>query len=152
METTRQSANGRPAASRIPPISKLTRRSRITNGKQLFAALRNGNTAWARRVHDLMSMLASDIAPERDLSEAKKMLIRRCAFIAIQMEAMEQQWAEHDGIASEKSLMSYQRLAGALRRLLQTLGLERRAKNVGPTLGELLRQPRPTESGDVIDG
>ena len=42
--------------------------------------------------------------------------------------------------ASEKSLITYQRTASALRRILKELGLQRRAKVVGPSLGELLHQ------------
>jgi hypothetical protein len=53
------------------------------------------------------------------------------------------------GEASPDDLHLYQRMANTLRRSLEAVGLERRAKNVGPTLGELLahdiRQQRAQE-------
>jgi hypothetical protein len=60
--------------------------------------------------------------------------------LTLQLEMMESRWNENDGEASAKQLDTYQRTANTLRRLLMTLGLQRRAKDVGPTFGDILRE------------
>jgi hypothetical protein len=40
----------------------------------------------------------------------------------------------------EIDLDAYARVAGHLRRMFETLGVERRAKDVTPSLGQILRQ------------
>jgi hypothetical protein len=44
------------------------------------------------------------------------------------------------GEASPDEIDLYARVAGNLRRLLEAVGLQRRARDVGPTLGDLLRE------------
>jgi hypothetical protein len=43
------------------------------------------------------------------------------------------------------SMRSYARVADHLRRLFGTLGLERKPKDIGPTLGELIRADQAAE-------
>jgi hypothetical protein len=43
------------------------------------------------------------------------------------------------GQARERDLDLYQRMTNTLRRSLEAIGLQRRAKDCGPTLGDLLR-------------
>ena len=45
--------------------------------------------------------------------------------------------------ADPETLDLYGRTAGNLRRLLEAVGLRRRAKDVGPTLSDILRGPPP---------
>jgi hypothetical protein len=54
------------------------------------------------------------------------------------------------GEAEGQSLERYQRVANTLRRLLESLGLQRRAKDITPTLREYLhaRVVEPTGSPD----
>ena len=47
------------------------------------------------------------------------------------------------GEADPETLDLYGRTAGNLRRLLEAVGLRRRAKDVGPTLSDILRGPPP---------
>jgi hypothetical protein len=111
----------------------------VTNGKRLFLALRDGNSLVSRRLRDLISIHTSDLGGPDVCSESEKMLIRRAAMLTLQMELMEQRWAEkNDGEASEKSLIAYQRTASALRRILESLGLKRRPRDVTPSLDEYL--------------
>jgi hypothetical protein len=80
-------------------------RSRITNGKQLL--MHGHGTAWARRCRDLIALHRSDI-PEP--SAAVDSLIRRIAMHEVQLEQLEQRFANtHEaGVikASEKHALT----------------------------------------------
>ena len=80
-----------------------------------------------RRLKDLCADFYSDYQPE---SAAERSLIRRAAMLTLQCELMEARWNATDGEAPAKALDAYQRTTGALRRTLESLGLERRPKSV----------------------
>jgi hypothetical protein len=86
----------------------------------------NGRSPWARRWKDLCELHARDISPSGGihLSEAQKSLIRRTATIEIELEAVEGRLSE----GKAQDLAVYATAAAHLRRLLETLGVERRAK------------------------
>jgi hypothetical protein len=92
-----------------------------------------------RRFRDLIGMHTSDLGGEDACSAAELSIVRRAALLTLELEVLESKF-EEDGRASTKQLDSYQRAANSLRRLLQTLGLQRRAKDVTPTLGQILRE------------
>jgi hypothetical protein len=124
----------------------ITQRSRVSNHKQLFlgADRPHENSPWSRRLKDLMSDHLQDLGGLDAVTVAEKMLVRRAAMLAVQCEMMEQQWAANDGVAtSEKSLICYQRVTGALRRCLRDLGLKRRAKEVKTLSLDAIMQERP---------
>ena len=60
----------------------------------------------------------------------------------VELERLELVFAE-DG-ASKTYLDTYSRLTGTLRRILRDLGLERRARDVTPTLDQYLRAKAET--------
>jgi hypothetical protein len=113
----------------------------------------DGRSAWARRLRDLIELHGTDLGGLDELSEAQRALIRRASALTVELEHLEMQFATRDATADELDL--YSRLSNTLRRLHETLGLERRPKDVKPTLSEYLRQregeradPRPIE-GDA---
>ena len=114
-------------------------RSSITNGSSLFVGV-DERSAYCRRYRDVLAAHTSDLGGSDACSEAERSLIRRATTLTIALERLETKFAEHDGEASATDLMLYQRVSSALRRILQTTGLHRRAKTVGPTLGELLQR------------
>lgn len=73
------------------------------------------------------------------MSSAEMILVRRSATLTLQLEMMEQRWAQNEGEAGPKSLMLYQRGTNTLRRVLEALGLRRRPKDV-TSLGQILRE------------
>jgi hypothetical protein len=79
------------------------------------------------------------------LSEAQLALCKRAAGLECELERMEGRMSRDE----EVDLDRYGRAASHLRRLLETLGLERRPRNVTPSLSELLqldqRQQREVE-------
>ena len=74
----------------------------------------------------------SDLGGVDVLSEGQRTILRRIAMLELQLEMLETRFAENNGEASGKQLELYQRTAGALRRLLESLGLHegRKARDV----------------------
>jgi hypothetical protein len=117
----------------------------MTNGSQVVAGV-DGRTTWARRMRDLIQLHLADLAGEDAVSEAEKSIIRRACTLTVELERMETNFALA-GEAHPDELDLYQRSANSLRRLLESVGLERRAKTIVPTLSEYLeaRMVVPTE-------
>lgn len=123
----------------MPPISlnvapvKRTNRSRITNGSDVLASV-DGRSANVRRYRDILAQLISDMGG--DPSEAQAQIGRRAAALAL--------WCEDKDAAAANGepldIASYTTASNALRRLLADLGLERRARNVTPTLAQYAAQ------------
>lgn len=86
-----------------------------------------------RRYRDLIAAQVSDLGGSDTISEAEKVLARRCAMLTLQLEMMEQRWADNDGEASPRQLERYTRVSNTLRRLLSTLGLEKRPRDITPS-------------------
>lgn len=111
-------------------------RSALTNGSALILG-RNGKSldarsAWARRLRDLVAAHVSDCGGADNLSEAERTLVKRSAMLTLQLEFMEASFAEQDGVATETQIASYQRVVNTLRRTLESVGLQRRARDVTP--------------------
>jgi len=113
-----------------PTQAKL--RSAISNGSRLLDDV-DGRSAWARRLRDLVEDHTVQLGSDANVTEAERRLIRRAAMLTLQSETMERRWAtEADGEASTKQLEVYQRTSNSLRRLLESLGLRRRPRDVTP--------------------
>jgi hypothetical protein len=117
--------------SKHPEVSLSKVRSAISNGSTLLLDV-DGRSAWMRRLRDLIADAVSDLGGEDLVSSAEAILVRRAAMLTLQCELMERNWAENDGVASAKQIEVYQRTSNSLRRLLETLGLKRRAREVTP--------------------
>jgi hypothetical protein len=110
-------------------------KSRITNGSALLAGV-DGRSPWVRRCKDLIREHLSD---KPDATAAEQAIIRRAAVLIVELERLERQFALA-GEADPDTLDLYGRVAGNMRRLLESVGLDRRAKDIGPSLGDLLRE------------
>lgn len=97
--------------------------SRVTNGGELLPGI-DGRSRWARRLHDLIANHVSDMGGPKAVSQAQFMLIKSAANLIIMMEKWEVTFAQDDG-ASLPGLMAYQTTANSLRRIYETLGLNR---------------------------
>ncbi|WP_201766341.1 hypothetical protein [Sphingobium ummariense] len=122
------------AISPDQPDNKVMARSRVTNGSAVLPGV-DGRSTWVRRLRDLVSLHVSDLGGEDAISEAERSIIRRAATLTVELERMEAAFATA-GAAQPSDLDLYQRTAGNLRRLLESVGLERRQRNVTPTLSE----------------
>jgi hypothetical protein len=112
-----------------------TNRSAVTNRKRLFVEA-GGRTAWARRYRDLLELHADDLGGTSLLSEAQHSLIRRVATLEIELERLEGRLSEGNDV----DLDIYARTASHLRRLLETLGIERAKRDITPNLATYLEQ------------
>jgi hypothetical protein len=122
---------------RIKQTMTLTKiRSAVTNGSFILDQV-DHRLPWMRRFRDLIDTHTADLG--NDISEGESRLVRRCAMLTLQLEMMETRWAANDGEASEKQISTYQTVTNTLRRTLESLGLAKRMKTVGPSLGDILR-------------
>jgi hypothetical protein len=94
---------------------------------------------WYRRFRDVRALHLSDLGGENAVSAAEASIIRRAATLTTELERLEPMFAQA-GEATAEQLELYSRVSGNLRRLLESLGLKRRAKDVTPTLKQYLEQ------------
>ena len=114
------------------PVTKPEARSAISNGSTLLAGV-DGRSTWARRLRDLIELHTNDLGGVLNISEAEKAIVRRASVLIVELERMETDFALAEGAPNIATLDAYQRAAGNLRRLLESLGLERRQRDVTPT-------------------
>jgi hypothetical protein len=88
-----------------------------------------------RRCRDLISELTTALV---EVTPQEQMIIRRIAVLACELEQRELVFAT-TGSASNEDLEVYNRTAGGMRRLLESIGLERRQKELNrPSLPQIL--------------
>jgi hypothetical protein len=115
--------------------------SAVTSGRKLLLK-GDVNSAWSRRYRDVIASLTSDLGGRDMIGEAKAALIRDCAALEIVLEKMRGRMSEGQNVDAE----AYARIAAHRRRLLETLGLERVARDVTPpTLDHFLGSLKPEE-------
>jgi hypothetical protein len=113
-------------------------RSSVSNGSRLFAvAGLDGRTQTARRFRDLIEEISNDLGGSDLLSEGQRQLIRRAASLSIMAESIEADLARD--LAFDVNV--YGCIADRLRRLFETLGLQRVARTVN--LRSYLDSERP---------
>ncbi len=103
-------------------------RTKVSNGNALLPGIDNRNL-WVRRCRDIIGMHISDIGGVENASAAEQSIIRRSAVLTVELERLEAKFATA-GEASAEELDIYARIAANLRRMLESIGLERRAKPV----------------------
>jgi hypothetical protein len=119
-------------ANRLKPGSKRIR-SAVTNGERAFV-FGDGNSPWARRQRDLIALHIADLGGEERLSENQLSLCRRAATLETELEMLEGQLS----LGNVADLDLYNRLAGNLRRILESIGLQRVSRDVTPDLPSYL--------------
>jgi hypothetical protein len=127
---------------------KLKGRSRVTNGSRLLEGI-DGRSAWVRRLRDLIALHLSDLGGEDAVSEAERSIVRRVATLTVELERMEAGFAVA-GEALPEQIDLYQRTANSLRRLLESIGLERRSRTVVPSVSEYLMQVAAQEKAGAV--
>jgi hypothetical protein len=115
-----------------------SRLSSVTNGWRLLPKVIDSRSLWARRFCDVLALHTADLGGDANVSESERALLRRSACLIVTLEMMELKLAQ--GADESELIDRYQRGANTLRRLLSTLGLQRRAKEVTPSLGSILRE------------
>jgi hypothetical protein len=114
-------------------------RSRITNGGELLPGV-DQRSRWVRRCRDVIAAHLSDLGGEDNTSAAERSIVRRAAVLTTELEQLEVRFATA-GEASADDLDLYSRASANLRRLLEAVGLQRRARNVNElSLSDILRE------------
>src|SRR5262245_48708501 len=106
-------------------------RSKVGNGTSLLSDV-DGRSTMMRRYKEILAQIVSDIGG--DPSEAENIIARRACTLAV--------WCEQAAAAmangAEIDIQQFTTATNALRRLLLDIGLERRAKDITPTLSQYL--------------
>ena len=128
------------------PLSELPSRTRsaVTNQKDLLPGL-DGRSASARRFRDLVNAFVADMGGLDRCSEIKLGLVRRLAATTVQAEMLEARMVNGEAI----DIATLCTLASTTVRLSQRLGLERRARNVTPSVGQYLAARTAPATGDT---
>lgn len=104
----------------------------MSNGSEILAGV-DGRSVWARRFRDLLAAHVEDLGGPDVVSEAERSLLRRASALEVELERLEARFAAAgDGGPEIADLDLYQRTTNTLRRLLDTVGLERRSRDVTP--------------------
>jgi hypothetical protein len=116
----------------IAPLVRrhIKHRSAVSNGNREFVAAGDGRSVWTRRWRDLVFAHLSDLGGEDISSAAQVALARRAATLEIELERQEATLSA----GGEIDLDAFNRASGGLRRILETLGIERKARDVTPDL------------------
>jgi hypothetical protein len=101
-------------------------RSAVTSGRKMFVT-GDPNSAWSRRYHDLVVRHIGDLGGKDVLSEAQLSLIRRATSIECELERLDALLST----GAEVDLDAYGRASSHLRRIFETLGVKRQARDVG---------------------
>jgi hypothetical protein len=126
----------------------------MTNGAILPGT--DGRSTWGRRLRDLCALHFSDLGGDENISEAERAIIRRAAVIITELERMEKSFALSEGAPDISQLETYQRMANTMRRLLEAVGLQRRPRDVTPSLSQYLNARarvagRPADESNAVD-
>lgn len=109
-------------------------RSRVTNHKDLLPNI-DGRSIVARRYRDIVAAIITDQGGLDRMAEARLQLVRRFAACAVLCESQEARMANGEAL----DIAEYSTLTSTMVRVAQRIGIGRTAKDVGPTLGDILR-------------
>jgi hypothetical protein len=111
------------------PCGKLPRQMRTRQGKARLVTLDglDARTAAAKAARHLVDSLSSDLGGDDQLSAGQRQLVHRAALTGAIVSDYEARWVAGEPIA----LNEYLAAVNVQRRVLATLGLERRPRDVG---------------------
>jgi glutathione S-transferase len=92
-------------------------------------------TAAARRAHALVQQLETDLGGAEYLTTARRELVKRAGALSAILEDFEARWLAHERL----NLADYLSGCNTQRRILTSIGLERRARLVNPVDDETMR-------------
>jgi hypothetical protein len=138
------------AGSGAAVVPRKRARSAITSGRRLLGSGNDARSPWALRLADAIDEHIADLGGIDAVSAAERSIVRRAATLTVELERLEARFAAA-GEASAGDLDLYQRTAGNLRRLLESVGLQRRARDVTPKLEEYLKSAPHRAPETVVD-
>ena len=137
MQLTEMVANQSPDSARTVGGDKAKHgRSAATNHRDLLPHVQDGRQKQARRFRDLVRSMISDAGGIEGCTEIRLGLIRRLAAATVLSEEIEGKAVNGEAV----DIGTFCQLASTTVRLAQRLGIERIPRDVGETLGDLLRR------------
>jgi hypothetical protein len=128
-------------AERLNHRHRKSTASRVTNGSALLLNVNpgcvDGRSAWCRRLRDLLEAHVADLGGWSNITAAEAAILRRAVTLCVELERREAQFARV-GAVDDVALSVYSTASNTLRRLLESLGLQRRAKDITPTLADII--------------
>ena len=103
----------------------------------------DGRTRAAQLVRTTMADIAGDLGGPEHLTTGEQQIIKRAALTGAMLEDMGCRWLSGEPV--DPAL--YATLSNAERRLLETVGLKRRARDVTPSLNSYLAARRQAAAG-----
>jgi len=85
-------------------------------------------------MRDVIELHISDLGGLENASEAERSIIRRAATLTIELERLEAKFSTLPNGPRDSDLDMYQRCSNSLRRLLESIGIQRRPRDVTPSL------------------
>jgi hypothetical protein len=115
-------------------------RSRVSHGSKLLPAI-DGRSSAMRVFRDTYHAMLSHCGGEDDVPETMRLMCRRAAAIEAECINLEARFAlarakGEEPVQADVDL--YQRLTNTLRRVCEVLGWQRTARDIGPSLGDIL--------------
>ena len=154
-----------PADAAAPPRPRLRGPQRVKRlhiaERKLIAAAKNGavtfeavdrRCAEMRRLKAIVAAHTADLGGEDNLTHSETILMRRAAVVALHLEKQEQRFAAQKFEIGPEQFNAYRNAIDTLRRLFETLGLQRRARRVDNDLNEYLRGRQRAGEGVAFDG
>jgi hypothetical protein len=88
----------------------------------------DGRGAWSRRRRDLEALYADDMGGASTLTEFQLSLVATAGTLRLELERMEGRMS----MGEDVDIDMYARVSGHFRRICETLGIERRKRDVTP--------------------
>ena len=129
-----------------PCVRKPKARARVSNGGSILPNV-DQRSYIARRFRDIVAAIAVDQGGPERLSEARLQLIRRFSAASVLAEQMEARLARGEQI----NIAEHALLCSSLVRLVQRIGINRRAKEVLPSLREYIEKKGEDDDVREVD-
>jgi hypothetical protein len=115
--------------------------------RKLMPGVRS-DSRWMHRCRAVIAAHLSDLGGVENAATAELSLARRAAVLAVECERIES-WLAEVNLGRSDAVLElyvqlldlYSRVSGNLRRILETLGVQRRPRDVSLTLSDYLQQP-----------
>jgi hypothetical protein len=101
----------------------------------------DGRTIAAKQAREVISSIEEDLGGRESISTARRALIENAAVLGAVVQDMGAKWISGEQI----DLALFATLSNTRRRLLESVGLDRAARDVTPSVSEYLAQKTPTE-------
>lgn len=111
-------------------------RSRLTNGSELLPDV-DGRSTWARLFRDLLESMEAHVGGAGKQTEPERLISRRVAALEAELVAMESRFANLRMEGKQPSagdLDLYSRMSNTQRRHLESIGIQRRPRDLVPDL------------------